>query len=159
MFLGGRHVGLPVANLSASLRFYRDLLGFQVQSDEFEGGPFLSTILGIAGAKAHIVKLRVPVGDGTPWMVELLEYQTPATQKAQSLAINTVGHAHLALTVEDLEATHRRLVAAGVVFISPPATSPSGRAKVCFCQDPDGYHLELVEVLPPPTPLPKTLKE
>jgi catechol 2,3-dioxygenase-like lactoylglutathione lyase family enzyme len=145
MILGGRHVGLPVRSLERSLAFYRDLLGFTVASDELEEGPFLETILGIPGARARIAKLHVPGG----WMVELLEYRTPSPVGVEGLAVNTIGHAHLALTVQDVEALHRRLSAAGVRFVSPPQVSPSGRAKVAFCQDPDGYRLELVELVAP----------
>lgn len=138
-------MGLPVSNLAASLAFYRDLLGFSVASDELEEGPFLSTILRLPQARAHIVKLRVP-GDGG-FLVELLEYQSPPSPRPSGLTVHTVGHAHLALTVRDLDAAYRRLVGEGVVFISAPAVSPSGRAKVAFCEDPDGYRLELVEML------------
>lgn len=151
MILGGRHVGLPVANLGQSLAFYRDLLGFAVASDEWEEGPFLETILRTPGAKAHIAKLKMPgPASAHPWMLELLEYQSPTPGPSPKLAIHTVGHAHLALTVDDLEATYRQLLRAGVAFLSAPAVSPSGRAKVAFCEDPDGYRLELVEVLPSP---------
>ena len=144
MIRSGRHVGFPVASLPASLAFYRDLLGFIVASDELEEGPFLETILGVPGASARIVKLHVPGG----WMLELLEYRRPRTAPARDLAV--LGHAHWALTVDDVDLLHRRLSQAGVPFVSPPQTSPSGRAKVAFCQDPDGYRLELVEVLAAP---------
>lgn len=47
---------------------------------------------------------------------------------------------HIALAVSDVEALHRRLLAADISCTS----SKSGR-KAVFCRDPDGNALEFVE--------------
>ena len=61
--------------------------------------------------------------------------------------ISDIGIAHIALTVKNIEETFIFLKNNNVNFISAPKIAPSKKAKVCFCQDPEGNYIELVEVL------------
>lgn len=45
--------------------------------------------------------------------------------------------------VVDVDATHARLKAAGVVFDAPPALMMDGTVYGAFFRDPDGYRLEI----------------
>lgn len=142
---GGRHMGIPVTNLEPLLDFYQGLLGFTVHSLEVEEGPFVETILGVPAARIRIAKLKAPDG----WMLELLEYQNQdMLREKRARRIQDVGLAHLALTVLDLDAVVAVLRDSRVPFISDPCVSPSGKARVCFCQDPEDNYIELVQVLP-----------
>ena len=58
-----------------------------------------------------------------------------------------IGIAHIAFTVDDVNAAYDRLKNEGVSFISAPKVSPDGYAKVAFCRAPEGTFVELVEVL------------
>ena len=60
---------------------------------------------------------------------------------------HSTGLTHISLTVDDLDVTHQKLAAAGVVFFAPPQRSPDGYAKVTYGRGPEGVLLELVEVL------------
>ena len=55
------------------------------------------------------------------------------------------GYNHIALRVDDLDAMLERLAERGIVPEKPPYASPSGRSRICFFRDPDGYRVEVIE--------------
>jgi lactoylglutathione lyase len=55
------------------------------------------------------------------------------------------GYGHIALTVDDLDATLERLAAQGIDPERPPYTVREGGSRLCFVSDPDGYRVELIE--------------
>jgi lactoylglutathione lyase len=55
------------------------------------------------------------------------------------------GYGHVALTVDDIEETLRRLKEQGIEPERPPYTVREGGSLICFVRDPDGYRVELVE--------------
>src|SRR5829696_3706767 len=55
------------------------------------------------------------------------------------------GYNHIALTVEDLDATLERLAGDGIDPEKPPYRVREGGSRICFVRDPDGYRVELIE--------------
>ena len=55
------------------------------------------------------------------------------------------GYGHVALAVDDLDATLERLSAQGIEPERPPYTVRAGGSRLCFVRDPDGYRIELIE--------------
>ncbi|MDQ3874090.1 MAG: VOC family protein [Actinomycetota bacterium] len=55
------------------------------------------------------------------------------------------GYGHIALTVEDLNATLARLAAEGIEPERPPYSVREGGSRLCFVRDPDDYRIELIE--------------
>jgi lactoylglutathione lyase len=55
------------------------------------------------------------------------------------------GYGHVALTVEDLDATLERLAGQGIEPERPPYQVREGGSRLCFVRDPDGYRVELIE--------------
>ena len=55
------------------------------------------------------------------------------------------GYGHVALTVEDLDATLERLAEQGIEPERPPYQVREGGSRLCFVRDPDGYRIELIE--------------
>ena len=55
------------------------------------------------------------------------------------------GYGHVALTVEDLDATLVRLAEQGIEPEREPYTVREGGSRLCFVRDPDGYRIELIE--------------
>ena len=137
-----RHTGIVVDDLSKSLRFYRDLLGFEVVKRAKENGPYIERILALGNASVTTVKMTSHDGQ----MIELLSYTTPS-EKKQERKINDVGLSHIALAVIDIDCEYERLRKESVEFISNPVLSPDGYAKVAFCRAPEGTFIELVEVI------------
>jgi catechol 2,3-dioxygenase-like lactoylglutathione lyase family enzyme len=138
-----RHTGLVVANLQTALHFWCDVLGFRVvrQMDEF--GPHMDDMMGLKNVRVTTVKLVAP----DERMIELLHFQSHPDRPVWEGRPYSTGFTHLAMTVEDLDASCEKLNREGVVFDAPPQLSPDGTVKVTYGKGPEGVLLELVEVL------------
>ena len=55
------------------------------------------------------------------------------------------GYNHIALTVDDLDATLGSLSEQGIDPEKPPYRIREGGSRLCFVRDPDGYRVELIE--------------
>jgi lactoylglutathione lyase len=55
------------------------------------------------------------------------------------------GYGHVALAVDDLDATLEQLAAHGIEPEREPYRVREGGSRLCFVQDPDGYRIELIE--------------
>ncbi len=142
MVVGYRHTGIIVENMEQSLVFYQDFLGLEVIQEFWDDSDYICRITCLEDATAHFVKLRA--NDGT--VLELLEYPTHRTQ-LQPQPIHNVGVLHIAFEVGDVDLAVSTLQDLGVRVLSNPEVSPEGIAKVCFCLDPNGIRIELVEML------------
>jgi lactoylglutathione lyase len=58
------------------------------------------------------------------------------------------GYGHIAVTVDDLDATLERLASVGIAPEKPPYTVSKGGSRLCFVRDPDTYRIELIESSP-----------
>jgi lactoylglutathione lyase len=54
-------------------------------------------------------------------------------------------YGHVALTVDDIDATLARLAEQGIEPERPPYTVREGGSRLTFVRDPDGYRVELIE--------------
>ena len=88
--------------------------------------------------------LRSPTG----YRIELLHrvgnVAGIAVERPMDAAL-TRGFGHLALTVDDLEATYERLLAAGAASRMPPSPSPEPGVRIAFVADPEGNLIELLD--------------
>jgi lactoylglutathione lyase len=55
------------------------------------------------------------------------------------------GYGHIAITVDDLDATLNALEDVGIEPERPPYTVRDGGNRICFVRDPDQYRIELIE--------------
>jgi lactoylglutathione lyase len=55
------------------------------------------------------------------------------------------GYGHIAVGVNDLDATLERLREQGIEPERPPYTVREGGSRLTFVRDPDGYRIELIE--------------
>ena len=55
------------------------------------------------------------------------------------------GYGHIALTVDDMDATLAALAEKGIAPERPPYRIREGGSLLCFVRDPDGYRIELIE--------------
>jgi len=55
------------------------------------------------------------------------------------------GYGHIAIGVEDLDATLGRLAEQGIEPERPPYTVREGGSRLCFVRDPDDYRIEIIE--------------
>ena len=115
------HVHLKVADLERALRFYRDVLGFEVTQRIGNSAAFLS-----AGGYHHHIGLNTWESHG-----------------GQAPAAGTTGLYHLAIlypTRAELGDALRRLVETGVPL---DGASDHGVSEALYLRDPDGNGVEL----------------
>jgi lactoylglutathione lyase len=55
------------------------------------------------------------------------------------------GYGHVALAVDDLDATLEQLRGQGIEPEREPYRVREGGSRLCFVNDPDGYRIELIE--------------
>lgn len=127
------HVGLSVADLDRQAAWYCAAF------DLHETTPFEVAPLGLRGT--FVV--------GAPGLaIELLERQGsgPGIQAAdQAEALLTRGYGHVCIRVEDVDATHARLLALGAGERMPPQAAPEPGVRMSFVSDPEGNLIELLD--------------
>ncbi len=92
------HTGITVRDLDASISFWRDVFGFEVQHRLELSGEFAEQITGVADA--HFV-LAVLAGGGHH--IELLQYLRPTERAHVCPRPCDVGSFHVAVNVDDLD--------------------------------------------------------
>lgn len=147
LFLGIDHTAIVVSDTDASLKFYRDALGFSVAGESENYGPEQEHLNNIFGARLRITSLRAAEGPG----IELLEYMAPPGGRAAPAdeRPNDLVHHQTRLIVADIEGLARRLSIGRFVLVSPevirtPKAEPGFHSAV-LVRDPDGHPMELVE--------------
>ena len=121
---------MTCSNLESTVAFYCGLLGLtEVLRKDTPSGA------------------RMAFLDAGGGMLEIVEPAGAAVTPARQVPPDEAGIRHLTLTVDDLDATYDRLIAAGVRFTEAPRAAFNREIlrKVAFCLDPDGIVVELAE--------------
>ncbi|MBR6787283.1 MAG: VOC family protein [Clostridia bacterium] len=119
-------VGIFVNDMATMVRFYRDVLGFEITEGEDAENVYL-------------------VKDGTLFMLyERKNFEKMTSRKYDYLkGIN--GHYEIALyvdTFEEVDAQYARVTALGAQPVLEPTTEPWGQ-RTCYIADPEGNLIEI----------------
>jgi catechol 2,3-dioxygenase-like lactoylglutathione lyase family enzyme len=140
------HTGITVSNLDRALSFWRDVLGFEYSHSAHQTGERVEQITGVKGSELRLAVLRTPGGH----KIELLEYLAPDDRKQRNdLRPCDLGHVHVALVVDDLDAILEKMSASGWKVAGKPqmlATGPNAGKRVVYVRDPDGTTIELMQM-------------
>lgn len=139
------HTGFAVSSLDDSVRFWTEALGFKLERLSEMGGQFLHQVTGVddPGVKTAIV--RAPDG----YVVELLQYSNGRENGIVPPSAGSIGAAHLALTVRDINAAIARVEAAGWKAKGSPLPITGGPREgtlVAYVSGPDHITIELMEL-------------
>jgi len=143
------HFSISVMDINRTIEFYTKVLGANLRSrtrnkSETLGTALFGTKWGVNQQRADIEIAVMEIGNSR---FEFIEYKDPKPQpyhKNPSIA----GSAHLALKVDNIEETRKKLEEAGVEFHAPIQTfMEAGKVewKWYYFRDPDGIIVELVE--------------
>jgi lactoylglutathione lyase len=138
------HTGFQVADLERSLRFYRDLLGFEVVFQWNPQAPYIGELVGYPEVDLHAAILRMPNSDV---FLELLEYRNVQRSAIDTRTANP-GTAHIAFFVDELDTLYEQLVSQGVQSVGRPVTptiGPNKGGRAVYLKDPDGIRVELIQ--------------
>jgi lactoylglutathione lyase len=120
------HTCYRITSPERSLAFY-EALGFETRRELPIRDEAINYFLGVPGHEMPELELTY-------------NFQTPA--KGYDLGS---GYGHIALTVDDLDATLSRLKEEGIEPERPPYSVREGGSRICFVRDPDSYRVELIE--------------
>jgi lactoylglutathione lyase len=141
---GFSHIGIQVADLERSVRFYGDLLGLELVTRWVRDQEYIQELVGYPGVELNVAVFRLPRSDA---FLEILEYRNVERYPVDPATANP-GTAHFCLYVTDIEGLYDRLLAGGARFVSEiksPNIGPNKGGKAVYMIDPDGIRVELLE--------------
>ena len=147
LFLGIDHTAIVVGDTEASLKFYRDCLGFKVAGESENYGTEQEHLNNVFGARLRITSLRATAGPG----IEFLEYLTPRDGRPLPTdeRANDLIHWQTRLITNDAARAAQQVRTGRFAFVSPGAvTLPKatlGFTKGVLVRDPDGHVMQLTE--------------
>ena len=139
MILGLHHAAIAVPDIEAAVRFYGDVLGFEVVDRVTlpDGIAPLARAFGLDDAGCEVRMLR----KGNSFL-ELFEFAASLPNESDR-PVNRMGITHIALASDDAEADYARLGEAGVVFNAPLFGAAPNR--FAYGRDPFDNVIELLE--------------
>jgi catechol 2,3-dioxygenase-like lactoylglutathione lyase family enzyme len=150
LFLGIDHTAITVADTDASLRFWRDALGFSVAGESENWGPEQERLNAVFGARLRITGLRAP-GGGLG--VELLEYLAPRDGRPRPADAqpSDLLHWQTGIATRDAAGLAARVRASNGRWTSPGAVELPADAlgfhRGALVADPDGHAVRIAESL------------
>lgn len=122
------HTMMRVMDMEKSLEFYCGVLGMEVlRRTDYPEGKFTNTFIGY----------------GPESTSPTLELTANWDQEAPYEKGN--GWGHICIETPDVYAACAQLAEAGVKITRPPGPMKNGTRVIAFCEDPDGYKVELNE--------------
>lgn len=118
--------GLFVDDMEVMIRFYRDVLGFEISEDENTSNVYL-------------------VKDGTLFLLYGRKDFEGMTNRKYDYIKGINGHSEIALyveTFEEVDVEYSKAVAKGAVSVLEPVTEPWGQ-RTCYIADPEGNLIEI----------------
>lgn len=118
--------GLFVEDMGKMIRFYRDVLGFEIKEGEDTSNVYL-------------------VKDGTLFLLYGRQDFEKMTGRKYQYVKGLNGHSEIALyvdTFEEVDAEYARAIENGAVSVLPPGTEPWGQ-RTCYIADPEGNLIEI----------------
>ncbi len=138
------HTGFAVSSLDAAIQFWTEALGFTLERQSEMGGDFLHQVTGAVDPSVKTAIVVAPDG----YMVELLQYSNGFQNGSVPDSAGSIGAAHLALTVKDMNAAIARVEAAGWKAKGRPLPITGGPRKgtfVAYVSGPDHVTIELMQ--------------
>ena len=147
---GVESVALTVSDLERSVAFFRDVLDFELVSEEEHAGAAHEALEGVFGLRKRVA--RVKLGAET---IELTQYLAPEGRPIPlDSRSNDRWFQHVAIVVSDMDEAYARLREHGVRHASSgpqrlPAWNPdAGGIEAFYFKDADGHVLEVLAFPP-----------
>ena len=140
-------IGFTVSDLDASVKFFRDVLEFELVGERELAGEAVERLTGVFPARVRVARLRLGSEE-----IELSEYLAPSTGRAfpEDTRGNDLWFQHIAIVVSDIDAAYAKLRAHRVRHASsgpqrlPDWNPNAGGISAFYFRDPDGHFLELI---------------
>jgi catechol 2,3-dioxygenase-like lactoylglutathione lyase family enzyme len=149
------HFGIIVADLDASIAFYKAAFGLEVVMRDTFAGEDLSRVIEVPDA---VLEFAFVAGENV--IIEMIEHKG-SKGRPYTLRNNDVGAPHVCFVVDDIDEVYQRLLGLGAKFSAPPQIAPDiapyNGLKYTYCRDINGVSIELLEPKDGPISLPQLL--
>lgn len=118
--------GIMVKDMAVMIRFYRDVLGFEIKEDDNTTNVYLEK-------------------DGTLFLLYRRTDFENMTSHRFNYADGINGHYEIALSVENfrnVDEAYNKVLAKGATSVMPPTTEPWGQ-RTCYIADPEDNLIEI----------------
>ena len=118
--------GLFVKNIAKMIRFYRDVLGFEIKEDENTDNVYL-------------------LKDGTVFLLYGRDSFEKLTNRRYEYLKGINAHSEMALyvdTYDEVDIQYKKAIQHGATSLLEPTTEPWGQ-RTCFIADPEGNIIEI----------------
>lgn len=118
--------GIMVKDMAVMIRFYRDVLGFEIKEDDNTTNVYLEK-------------------DGTLFLLYRGTDFENMTSHRFNYADGINGHYEIALSVENfrnVDEAYNKVLAKGATSVMPPTTEPWGQ-RTCYIADPEDNLIEI----------------
>ena len=118
--------GIFVEDMAVMIRFYRDVLGFEIKETDDTSNVYL-------------------VKDGTLFLLYGRKDFESMTSRKYEYVKGLNGHFELALyvdTFDEVDAVYERVISQGATSVLAPTTEPWGQ-RTCYIADPEGNLIEI----------------
>jgi len=146
---GVSHVAIGVRDMDKSLKFYRDVLGLEVRFDASQPIGAMPRLYA-KPEKGTRRAVHLHYGSGASGGFLVLS-EMPGGSPGNAIKLDEVGISHFSWWVDDIQAWHDKLKAAGAKILVPPTAAdssgygekPGKKFLTCLFEDPDGIILQL----------------
>ncbi|HTA43189.1 MAG TPA: VOC family protein [Bryobacteraceae bacterium] len=138
----GASFEVTIADTDQTVKFYRDLLGFQMRvGDSFNGNQLMAETAGVPGAQWRQCSATIP---GSTVRMSTIEFRNTDRKPLHS-RVPDPGTALIQLRVRDIDALVKKLKAGGATVVAPDGEPVSvGPVKIAVVRDPNNFYLELI---------------
>ncbi|GAA1456478.1 VOC family protein [Williamsia maris] len=144
------HTGLTVSDIDRSIRFWTEVMGFELRRRGHLAGEFATQVTGVDDADIATAIIAAP-----GHTIELLQYSSPGMTPDELRSPAAPGTKHLAFTVDDIVAVRERLADHGWFTrgsVQTMTEGPRAGTKFLYLHDSDGLTLEFIEPAKEPAP-------
>jgi len=138
------HVGICTTDVDSSIRFYTEVLAF-TEVSRTSVGPEVGPLIEIESDK---LLLRSHFLERESFRLELMQFDHPDTLGDDKHGpFNTIGLTHMAIRVDDIDATLKRVEKfGGKVLAHTEVGESSMNVKLIYVLDPNGVRIELMQL-------------
>jgi catechol 2,3-dioxygenase-like lactoylglutathione lyase family enzyme len=135
------NVGVVVADLAATIEFFREL-GLELEGRATIEGEWSGRVTGLRDQRVEIAMMCTPDGHGRLELSRFLE--PPVVADHRNAPVNAFGYLRVMFTVDDLDDTLARLRNHGAELVAD-VVQAGDTYRLCYIRGPEGLLIGLAE--------------
>jgi catechol 2,3-dioxygenase-like lactoylglutathione lyase family enzyme len=137
------NVGIVVEDIDAAIGFFVEL-GLELEGRAPVEGEWADGVTGLRGMRVEIAMMRTPDGHSR---LELSRFLAPpVVADHRSAPVNALGYLRVMFTVEDIDATLRRVGSRGAKLVGD-VVEYQNMYRLCYIRGPEGILIGLAQQL------------